>query len=33
MGALSHSMIAHAFLGSNTRKIIENTHLPLVILR
>ena len=33
MGAFSHSEIAHAFLGSNTLKMIENTLLPLVILR
>lgn len=33
MGAFSHSKIAHAFLGSNTLKMIENTHLPMVILR
>ncbi|MBB1435486.1 universal stress protein [Pseudoalteromonas sp. SG41-2] len=33
MGAFSHSKIAHAFLGSNTLKMIENTQLPLVILR
>ncbi|XQW83837.1 universal stress protein [Thalassotalea piscium] len=33
MGAFSHSKLAHAFLGSNTLKMIENTHLPLVILR
>ncbi|MCZ2720421.1 universal stress protein [Marinomonas sp. 15G1-11] len=33
MGAFSHSKIAHVFLGSNTLKMIENTHLPLVILR
>ncbi|WP_191603366.1 universal stress protein [Marinomonas algicola] len=33
MGAFSHSKIAHVFLGSNTLKMIENTNLPLVILR
>lgn len=33
MGAFSHSKIAQAFLGSNTLKMIENTHLPMVILR
>lgn len=33
MGAFSHSKLAHAFLGSNTLKMIENTHLPMVILR
>lgn len=33
MGAFSRSKIAQAFLGSNTLKMIENTHLPLVILR
>lgn len=33
MGAFSHSKLAHAFLGSNTLKMIENTQLPLVILR
>lgn len=32
-GAFSHSKLAHAFLGSNTLKMIENTQLPLVILR
>ncbi|CAA0121349.1 Uncharacterised protein [Halioglobus japonicus] len=33
MGAFSHSKLAKAFLGSNTLKMIENTHLPLIILR
>lgn len=33
MGAFSHSKLAQVFLGSNTLKMIENTHLPLVILR
>ncbi|MDX2465120.1 MAG: universal stress protein [Porticoccus sp.] len=33
MGAFSRSKIAQAFLGSNTLKMLENTHLPLVILR
>jgi len=33
MGAFSHSKLVHAFLGSNTLKMIENTNLPLVILR
>ena len=33
MGAFSHSKLAQAFLGSNTLKMIENTHLPMVILR
>tara|TARA_R110001583_G_scaffold39134_9_gene125714 strand:- start:2736 stop:3587 length:852 start_codon:yes stop_codon:yes gene_type:complete len=33
MGAFSHSKLAQAFLGSNTLKMIENTLLPLVILR
>lgn len=33
MGAFSHSKIAQVFLGSNTRKMIEHTQLPLVILR
>jgi nucleotide-binding universal stress UspA family protein len=33
MGAFSHSKLAHAFLGSNTLKMIENTNLPLIILR
>jgi nucleotide-binding universal stress UspA family protein len=33
MGAFSHSKLAHAFIGSNTLKMIENTNLPLVILR
>lgn len=33
MGAFSHSRLASVFLGSNTLKMIENTHLPLVILR
>ena len=33
MGAFSHSKLAYAFLGSNTLKMIESTHLPLVILR
>lgn len=33
MGAFSHSKLAHAFLGSNTLKMIENTQLPMVILR
>ncbi|WP_417225804.1 universal stress protein [Amphritea sp.] len=32
MGAFSHSKFAHAFLGSNTLKMIEKTELPLVIL-
>ena len=33
MGAFSHSKLAYAFIGSNTLKMIESTHLPLVILR
>lgn len=33
MGAFSRSKIAQVFLGSNTMKMLENTHLPLVILR
>lgn len=33
MGAFSRSKIAQAFLGSNTLKMLENTHLPLLILR
>ncbi|SFG31151.1 universal stress protein [Neptunomonas qingdaonensis] len=33
MGAFSHSKLAHAFLGSNTLKMIENTDSPLLILR
>ncbi|MFY0658611.1 MAG: universal stress protein [Neptunomonas phycophila] len=33
MGAFSHSKLAQAFLGSNTLKMIENTHLPMLILR
>lgn len=33
MGAFSRSKLAQAFLGSNTLKMIENTQLPLVILR
>lgn len=33
MGAFSHSKIAQAFLGSNTLKMIEKVHLPLVVLR
>ena len=33
MGAFSHSKLTQAFLGSNTLKMIENTHLPLIILR
>jgi nucleotide-binding universal stress UspA family protein len=33
MGAFSRSKLAQAFLGSNTLKMLENTHLPLLILR
>lgn len=33
MGAFSHSKIAQAFLGSNTLKMLEKVHLPLVVLR
>ncbi|UZE96183.1 universal stress protein [Alkalimarinus alittae] len=33
MGAFSRSKIAQAFLGSNTLKMIEKVHLPLVVLR
>tara|TARA_R110002072_G_scaffold1780_3_gene14629 strand:- start:27230 stop:28081 length:852 start_codon:yes stop_codon:yes gene_type:complete len=33
MGAFSRSKIAHAFLGSNTHKMLESTHLPLLVLR
>ncbi|WP_076417417.1 universal stress protein [Colwellia sp. UCD-KL20] len=33
MGAFSHSKIAQVFLGSNTLKMMENTNLPMVILR
>lgn len=33
MGALSRSRIATMFLGSNTLKMIENTQLPLIVLR
>lgn len=33
MGAFSHSKIAQAFLGSNTLKMLEKIHLPLVVLR
>ena len=33
MGAFSRSKIAQAFLGSNTLKMLESTHLPLLILR
>jgi len=33
MGAFSSSKIAQVFLGSNTLKMMENTHLPMVILR
>lgn len=33
MGAFSHSKLAQAFLGSNTLKMMENNHLPMIILR
>ena len=33
MGAFSHSKLASIFLGSNTLRMLENTQLPLVILR
>lgn len=33
MGAFSRSKLATVFLGSNTLKMIEHTHLPLVVLR
>jgi nucleotide-binding universal stress UspA family protein len=33
MGTFSRSKLARAFLGSNTLKMLENTHLPLLILR
>lgn len=33
MGAFSRSKIAQVFLGSNTLKMMENTNLPMVILR
>jgi nucleotide-binding universal stress UspA family protein len=33
MGAFSRSKLAQAFLGSNTLKMIESTHLPLLVLR
>lgn len=33
MGAFSHSKLAQIFLGSNTLKMLEHTHLPLLILR
>lgn len=33
MGAFGHSKVRQFFLGSNTMKMIENTHIPLVILR
>ncbi|MBA6411713.1 universal stress protein [Parahaliea sp. F7430] len=33
MGAFSRSKLAQAFLGSNTLKMLENSHLPLVVLR
>lgn len=33
MGAFSRSKIAQVFLGSNTLKMMENTDLPMVILR
>ncbi|OEF23657.1 universal stress protein [Vibrio rumoiensis] len=33
MGAFSHSKLSQVFLGSNTLKMIEHTHIPLVILR
>ena len=33
MGAFSHSKLTQAFLGSNTLKMMESTHLPLLILR
>nr|WP_194687916.1 universal stress protein [Vibrio sp. S17_S38] len=33
MGAFSHSKLAQIFLGSNTLKMLEHTHLPLLIIR
>lgn len=33
MGAFSHSKLASVFLGSNTLKMIENTALPMIVLR
>ncbi|GAA5133334.1 universal stress protein [Thalassotalea piscium] len=33
MGAFSRSKLAQAFLGSNTLKMLENMHLPLLVLR
>jgi nucleotide-binding universal stress UspA family protein len=33
MGAFSHSKLSQIFLGSNTLKMIENTQLPLLVLR
>jgi nucleotide-binding universal stress UspA family protein len=33
MGAFYRSKLAQAFLGSNTLKMIESTHLPLLVLR
>lgn len=33
MGALSRSRLTTMFLGSNTLKMIENTQLPLIVLR
>lgn len=33
MGAFSHSKLASIFLGSNTLKMLEQTTLPLVVLR
>lgn len=33
MGAFSHSKLASVFLGSNTLKMIEQTALPMIVLR
>jgi nucleotide-binding universal stress UspA family protein len=33
MGAFSHSKLATVFLGSNTLKMIEQTSIPMIVLR
>nr|WP_275070217.1 universal stress protein [Providencia sp. G1(2023)] len=33
MGAFSHSKLASIFLGSNTMEMIEQTEIPMIVLR
>tara|TARA_R110000823_G_scaffold174913_1_gene307496 strand:+ start:156 stop:344 length:189 start_codon:yes stop_codon:yes gene_type:complete len=33
MGAFGHSRLRQFFVGSNTLKMLENTEVPLIIMR